>query len=340
MKKILLFSSILLSLIAQSCSKSTEDLTVSRLNIEEAQAAFVNSFNNALTTKSADETYYSLAGGDYTPVWDMAKSNENEYIWSLEVPIISDIDIVLKNNETNQITLADRRLLFIKNKQTQVVGSFILVSTTTYTKSTNSNFEHLADNSSYSGYVLYSTLGGDFVALSKYNNGVETASVNDWDLKNSHNQECIPENCTENNHSDAIDEIMGSNEFGIMPRGNGSGQYYEGFCIFCGAPEPFCWCYICPNCKLEDCICGDACDKCDSFPCICNDHICMICGEYQSKCVCGRVLCHECGNYVEDCTCEKEHVTKCSECGDYHVPGNCKYICKKCNKFLSVCTCK
>lgn len=80
MKRLSLFAAIILLLIAQSCSKESDTLLTANFNIEEAKAAFVNNYTNALGTKSADEVYYSLAGGDYTPIWEMAKANENEHI--------------------------------------------------------------------------------------------------------------------------------------------------------------------------------------------------------------------------------------------------------------------
>ena len=204
MKKIFLFTAIVMSLIAQSCSKSTDVLITTGFNIEEAKMSFANNFNNALSTKSSNEAYYSLAGGDYTPVWEMAKANENEFIWSLEVPIISDLQIVLRNKTTEVIKAAERKLLFIKNKETHSVHSFIMVSSTAETKSSNSNFEHLAENAFYSGYVLYSTLAGEFVNLCSYENGVETANINVLNKESKHNHEC-DSTCIAHKHDITID---------------------------------------------------------------------------------------------------------------------------------------
>lgn len=339
MKKFLLITAIVTSMIALSCSKETDTLSTANFNVEEAKTAFVNNYTIALETKSADEIYYSLAGGDYTPVWEMAKANENEHIWSLEVPIISDLQIVLKNKETELVTRAERKLLFIKSKETQNVHPFIMVSTTSEAKSNNSSFEHLADNSSYTGYVLYSTLAGEFVNLRSYENGEETANVNAMTVETEHHHDC-DSTCTDHGHNLSLEEVMGNNEFGIMPRGNSGGDFYEGICTLCGGPEPLCWCFICRNCLQEDCVCGDYCNDCEHYPCVCDTHICLICGEYNSQCICSRVLCHECGNFLDECVCEKDHETYCSECGDYHVVGDCKYICHRCKKFLSICVCK
>ncbi len=286
MKKIFLFTAIVISLIAQSCSKSTDDLTTSNFDIEEAQAVFVSNFNHVLSTKSADETYNSLAGGDYTPIWDMAKFNENEYIWSLEVPIMSDLQVVLKNNTTDVITGADRRLLFIKSKETQVVSSFIMISTTAETKSSSSNYEHLADNKEYSGYVLYSTMSGELVQLNNYENGLVVASLNSMEFHNSHNS--------------SIEHIMGCNTFGFMTRAHiGNGEYLEGFCVGCGTEYPYCTCgetSICPLCNyfIINCKCGSEKDE----YALCND-----CGNYHMAGYC-KYLCPICGKNSSDCRCK------------------------------------
>ena len=298
MKKILFFAAIITSLIAQSCSKSTDDLTTTSFNIEEAKMSFANNFNNALSTKSSDEAYYSLAGGDYTPVWEMAKANENEFIWSLEVPIISDLQIVLRNKTTEVIKAAERKLLFIKNKETHSVHSFIMVSSTAETKSSNSNFEHLAENASYAGYVLYSTLAGEFVNLCSYENGVETANINVLNKESKHSHEC-DSTCIPHKHDITIDEVMGSNEFGIMPLGMGGGEYFEGFCVGCGTPFPYCTCgdlAICPLCNsfVINCKCGD--DKYEYY--FCND-----CGTYHRNGEC-KYLCPKCGVALGDCRCK------------------------------------
>ena len=318
MKKIFLFTAIVMSLIAQSCSKSTDVLITTGFNIEEAKMSFANNFNNALSTKSSNEAYYSLAGGDYTPVWEMAKANENEFIWSLEVPIISDLQIVLRNKTTEVIKAAERKLLFIKNKETHSVHSFIMVSSTAETKSSNSNFEHLAENASYSGYVLYSTLAGEFVNLCSYENGVETANINVLNKESKHNHEC-DSTCIAHKYDITIDEVMGSNEFGIMPLGMGGGEYFEGVCIWCGAPEPECWC-----------------DLYDDEPVLC-----LQCGGDYLKCGCDKTVCEKCGRWMQMCECDLTNDSYfCNECGNYHSNGECKYICTKCGKHMSTCVCK
>lgn len=340
MKKIFLLSAIVISMIAQSCSKSTDVLTTTSFNIEEAKMSFANNFNNALSTKSPNEAYYSLAGGDYTPVWEMAKANENNNVWSLEVPIISDLQIVLRNKSTEIITVAERKLLFIKNKETHTVNSFIMVSSTAETKSSNSNFEHLAENSSYSGYVLYSTLAGEFVNLRSYNNGVEVANVNALDVESPHSHDCNSEECLHIDNAEIIKDILGENEYGIMPLGMGGTEYFEGFCIWCGAPEPDCWCLKCQICGQEDCKCADYCPDCNNYPCICDDHICPICGGFQTNCSCYTKICTGCHNFIDDCVCESEEEFFCGNCGDYHTDGNCKLSCPTCGKFLVDCKCK
>lgn len=338
MRNFLLITAIATSMIAQSCSKESDTLSTTNFNVEEAKAAFVNNYINALGTKSADEVYYSLAGGDYTPVWEMAKANENEHIWSLEVPIISDLQIVLKNKETNLVTGAERKLLFIKSKETQNVHPFIMVSTTSQTKSSDNNFEHLADNASYSGYVLYSTLAGEFVNLRSYDNGVEIANVNAITAEMEHQHDC-DSTCTDHEHSLSLENVLGGNEFGVMPLGLG-GEYFEGFCIWCGAPEPECWCLKCQICGQEDCKCADYCPECENYPCICDDHICIICGDFQSNCSCYTKICRNCHNFVDECVCESDNEFFCSNCGDYHTDGNCKLSCPICGKFLVDCKCK
>lgn len=318
MKKIFLFTAIVMSLIAQSCSKSTDVLITTGFNIEEAKMSFANNFNNALSTKSSDEAYYSLAGGDYTPVWEMAKANENNNVWSLEVPIISDLQIVLRNKSTEIITVAERKLLFIKNKETHTVNSFIMVSSTAETKSSNSNFEHLAENSSYSGYVLYSTLAGEFVNLRSYNNGVEVANVNALDVESPHSHDCNSEECLHIDNAKIIKDVLGENEYGIMPLGMG-GEYYEGFCIWCGAAFPECWC-----------------DEGYQKPVLCLE-----CGGNYLTCGCGKTICEKCGMWTDFCNCDlTSDVILCGECGNYHAPGNCKYVCTKCGKHIYYCVCK
>ena len=300
MKRKLALAIIIFSLITISCSKKIDRLSTTEFNIEEAKAAFVNNYTNALGTKSADEVYYSLAGGDYTPVWEMAKANENEHIWSLEVPIISDLQIVLKNKETDLVTSAERKLLFIKSKETQNVHPFIMVSTTSETKSSDNSFEHLADNASYSGYVLYSTLAGEFVNLRSYYKGVEIANVNAMTAETEHHRDCESDNCVENSDGVTIDDVMGSNEFGIMLSAHiGTGEYFEGFCVGCGTAYPYC-------------TCGEV-------------AICPICNNFVINCKCGSDMD---GYYF------------CYDCGCYHKPGECRYICPLCSLPFVDCHCK
>ena len=301
MKRIIILSTIIFSLIVLSCSKNTEGLSTTDFAVEEAKAAFVNNYSAAIGTKSADDVYYSLAGGDYTPIWEMAKANENEHIWSLEVPIISDIKVVLKNKETELITDADRRLLFIKNKVSQIVVPFIMVSTTSETKSSNNEFEHLADNSTYTGYVLYSTLAGEFVNLRRYENGVETASVSAMTEDDGHHHDCDT-TCT-GHHNPTIEDLIGDNEFGIMPLGMGGdylgGGYFEGMCLGCGYPEKWCHCM--------------------------NPQICPLCGSFGMTCTCAS---------------DKEDYYLCNECLNYHRTGECKYLCPTCALPVNDCRCK
>ena len=347
MKKIFLLSAIVISMIAQSCSKSTDVLTTTSFNIEEAKMSFANNFNNALSTKSSDEAYYSLAGGDYTPVWEMAKANENNNVWSLEVPIISDLQIVLRNKSTEIITVAERKLLFIKNKETHTVNSFIMVSSTAETKSSNSNFEHLAENSSYSGYVLYSTLAGEFVNLRSYNNGVEMANVNALDIKSAHHHDSDANTCSNDDCDSMINDVLGDNEYGIMLLGGNSNcEYFEGFCIWCGNPEDGeLGCEDCIICGQSSCICdkyAKYCDKCGSYPCYCDEPMCHICGKPDPLCGCTGKICSECGKMETDCKCsyDKPHETLCENCGGYHAEGDCKYTCPACGQFLTNCKCK
>lgn len=317
MRKFLLITAIVTSMIAQSCSKESDTLSTTNFNVEEAKAAFVNNYTNALGTKSADEVYYSLAGGDYTPVWEMAKASENEHIWSLEVPIISDLQIVLKNKETDLVTSAERKLLFVKSKETQNVHPFIMVSTTSETKSNNNSYEHLADNASYSGYVLYSTLAGEFVNLRSYDNGVEIANVNAMTVEMEHQRDC-DSICTGHEHNHSLENVLGGNEFGVMPLGMG-GEYFEGFCIWCGAAFPDCWCD-------------------DGFQ---KPVLCLECGGNYLTCGCGKTVCDKCGKLKDFCSCDltsDEYL--CGDCGNYHSPGDCKYTCTKCGKHISYCVCK
>lgn len=340
MKRIIILSTIIFSLIVLSCSKNTEGLSTTDFAVEEAKAAFVNNYSAVIGTKSAEEVYYSLAGGDYTPVWEMAKANENEHIWSLEVPIISDIKVVLKNKETELITDADRRLLFIKNKVSQTVVPFIMVSTTSETKSSNNEFEHLADNSTYTGYVLYSTLAGEFVNLRRYENGVETASVSAMTEDDGHHHDCDT-TCT-GHHNPTIEDLIGDNEFGIMPLGMGWGDYYEGMCLLCGMPEDFCVCMekVCEKCGELFCICLEYCDECGYMPCRCHDHICQICGKIVANCTCYTEFCDICNKSKVDCRCDKPKELLCTNCGNYHAEGKCKFVCPGCGEFLTNCKCK
>ena len=344
MKKIFLFTAIVMSLIAQSCSKSTDVLITTGFNIEEAKMSFANNFNNALSTKSPNEAYYSLAGGDYTPVWEMAKANENEFIWSLEVPIISDLQIVLRNKTTEVIKAAERKLLFIKNKETHSVHSFIMVSSTAETKSSNSNFEHLGENASYSGYVMYSTLAGEFVTLSRFNNGVESTFHNTHSSEFEHQHNC-DETCEEHNFGLKLEEGMGCDEFGIMLLGMGGGEYFEGICKWCGALEEYCICIPnpepCEKCGVINCGCNlDYCDECGYMPCRCNERYCRICENIESDCTCYKILCEKCHNFEADCICEEIEELLCDNCGTYHAVGECKYVCPTCGKYLYNCKCK
>ena len=338
MKRNLIINLLFTVLFIQSCSKDS-NLTNDNFSIEEAKVSFVNDYEQALSTKGGDSFYYSLSGGDYTPMWDLAITNENEYIWSLEVPIVSDMAVVVKNKRTDNITRAERRLLFIKNKDTKSVYSYMMVSEAPQTKTSDSGYAHLSDNSSYTGMVLFSTLSGDFVSLNRYNNGVSVASVNASETSHSHHHQCDSTVCDGHIHTDAIDDVLGDDEYGVMPLGMG-GIYYEGFCIYCGAPEPYCWCGMCPICKREDCSCLDYCNKCGYLPCRCDEHVCFICGEIESNCVCYKKICGECGQYTNECKCDNSEKIHCEYCGEYHLQGDCKFMCPYCGRYFSNCTCK
>lgn len=370
MKSVRLFLVVVFCSLFQSCSKDS-DVAIDNFSIEEAKVSFVNDYEQALSTKGGDSFYYSLSGGDYTPMWDLAISNENEYIWSLEVPIVSDMAVVVKNKRTDNITRAERRLLFIKNKDTKSVYSYMMVSEAPQTKTSDSGYAHLSDNSSYTGMVLFSTLSGDFVSLNRYSNGVSVASVNASETSHSHHHQCDSTGCDGHIHTDAIDDVLGDDEYGVMPLGMG-GQYYEGYCIWCGAPYPYCYCIsspcdkcghkpcicVCKYCGYDPCIClnspceicgvypciclGSICEVCDSDPCICDEFICKICGKHTSECTCNKTVCDRCGKLLEFCNCDIDNNEEiwCNTCGNYHLPNECKYICPFCGKYLDSCVCK
>ena len=340
MKRVLYIIFLISLLFVQSCSKDS-NLTIDNFSIEEAKVSFVNDYEQALSTKGEDSFYYSLSGGDYTPMWDLAITNENEYIWSLEVPIVSDLAVVVKNKRTDNITRAERRLLFIKNKDTKSVYSYMMVSEAPQTKTSDSGYAHLSDNSSYTGMVLFSTLSGDFVSLNRYNNGVSVASVNASETSHSHHHQCDSTGCDGHIHTDAIDDVLGDDEYGVMPLGMG-GIYYEGVCIYCGAKYPDCWCGMCPICKKEDCSCLDYCDECNHYPCICDEFLCKFCGEHVTLCTCNKTVCDRCGKLLEFCNCDIDNNEEiwCNTCGNYHLPNECKYICPFCGKYLDSCVCK
>lgn len=329
MKRVLYTIFLISLLFVQSCSKDS-NLTNDNFSIEEAKVSFVNDYEQALSTKGEDSFYYSLSGGDYTPMWDLAIANENEYIWSLEVPIVSDLAVVVKNKRTDNITRAERRLLFIKNKDTKSVYSYMMVSEAPQTKTSDSGYAHLSDNSSYTGMVLFSTLSGDFVSLNRYNNGVSVASVNASETSHSHHHQCDSTGCDGHIHTDAIDDVLGDDEYGVMPLGMG-GQYYEGYCIYCGAKYPDCWC-------------GNTnyCEKCNHYPCICDEFLCEFCGKHVTLCTCNKTVCDRCGKLLEFCNCDLDNNEEiwCNTCGNYHLPNECKYICPFCGKYLDSCVCK
>ena len=329
MKRVLFIIFLISLLFVQSCSKDS-NLTIDNFSIEEAKVSFVNDYEQALSTKGGDSFYYSLSGGDYTPMWDLAIANENEYIWSLEVPIVSDLAVVVKNKRTDNITRAERRLLFIKNKDTKSVYSYMMVSEAPQTKTSDSGYAHLSDNSSYTGMVLFSTLSGDFVSLNRYNNGVSVASVNASETSHSHHHQCDSTGCDGHIHTDAIDDVLGDDEYGVMPLGMG-GQYYEGYCIYCGAKYPDCWC-------------GNTnyCEKCNHYPCICDEFLCEFCGKHVTLCICNKTVCDRCGKLLEFCNCDIDNNEEiwCNTCGNYHLPNECKYICPFCGKYLDSCVCK
>lgn len=321
MRQIKIVTAIIASFIVVSCSKDSNNLSITNFNLEEAKAIFVLDYNDVISTKSENSTlYYSIAGGDYTPLWDMAKTNENDYEWSFEVPIISDFQIVLKNNDTGAITLADRRLLFVKNKFTLKVSSYVLTSTiSTESKYSNTKYEHLADNSAYTGIVLYSKLDGAFVNLLCFTSGVEVANISTNNTTNFN--DCDHEDCSVHNHSSIIKEVIGNSTFGIIHRGAGGGNYYEGICIGCGVYAPGCFCDIrtCSSCGGNYSHCG------------CDILICTECGKFKKAGIYSNIHC-ECDMMGEDASC--------NFCGGDHDSSECSNYCEVCGRLVANCECK
>lgn len=284
--------------------------------IVEAQDAFIRDFHLAVDTRSIADNehkhkHYSLADTDFTPLWEssfISEDNDNVYI---DVPVLamtlcfSSID-----GGTTMLPMA-QKLLFIKNKQTNIIESNLL--TLSFDEEcqnrygcTSSIFRYNGDISNFSGLAILTNLEGRFISITKYVNGVVQSIIRS------------------SNKSD-LACCVGENFALYLTASNGTRAYgnwvYESVCDDCGLYPCMCFGiglgeWICEKCGSYHCMCESGGDgagydsqvgsKCEYCGAVCNNSCsayCPTCHNLKSQCQ--NHYCSRCGMINAQCICNK-----------------------------------
>jgi hypothetical protein len=286
--KILLFSGIV-SIFTASCynmfREEQADSTISaKLTIQEIKEVFRQKVLDYEITKTRRQAQISKTffPENYTPQWDKVVSAENEHIWSMDVPILTDKRLMIARKEYNDTiyTPVPQKLVIIKNKETGRKYMYILTLIpdkecgSRFKNKIETTYTHVGDIGNFTGIAVYSTWDGKMINIRRYSkNGSIQLNFKDTALSKSEKHKKIT----------LITAIAGE----LVLMGGGDPWYLgeiEGaevtWCQECGQRIDLCTCWdieYCSTCGYSICRCdeynddnsnnGDACPNCGRLNC-------------------------------------------------------------------------
>lgn len=315
--------------------KPDKDNKIGKLSVNEAKNVFENSFTNLckLTRAATDESRHAhdcgspgcshdTSGqnlldkeiirrglpGEYTPQWNKAKVVDSKYMWTVEVPVISEYNYaaVHKDSDIKHPVRVGQKIMVLKNKEMGcVIPYFITTIPTTgyYLKNKRKTYSHNIPSDKFSGIVIFRALNDMVVQVTQYVDGEPVNAVHLF--KDDIRTESV---------SERYMDIANSFNMFIAPSLQALSEQTSGPCIGCGywiepgyshdCDDPICV-YACGVCRKQPCVCcrfcGKAPDSCD-----CNEPMCLSC--WQKPCICGHGgeprICNNCGLYLGDCICD------------------------------------
>ncbi|MDR2292598.1 MAG: hypothetical protein LBE11_03895 [Prevotellaceae bacterium] len=182
-KTIKIISAVVISIWITACydvfeNKGIEDYTVQNgITKKEAAEVFQQKIRNYETLKGKGNLPVNpLLPSDYTPQWSDAVYSENEYIWSIEAPIISSKQLKTSHTDEKQPWSAaiSQKVVIIKNKETNNTEMFVLSlipDKECFTKHRSRRerlYTHVGDNSKFTGTVVYTLWEGTDIIINEH----------------------------------------------------------------------------------------------------------------------------------------------------------------------------
>ncbi|MDR0754668.1 MAG: hypothetical protein LBF04_04690 [Prevotellaceae bacterium] len=263
-------------------NNNKDNIYKDKLTVTEVKDVFRQKIRDYETVKMNRHTKVakSFFPEDYTPQWNKAVMSENEYIWSMDIPILtSNRLMVISRGKTDTIyTPVPQKLVIIKNKESGEKYMFILTlipdidCSAKFKNGVEKTYTHVGDVSNFTGIAVYSTWNGKVIQI-KRQSKKDITQLNFKDRKISKNEK--------------------TDKLGIITSGMGELVLMgDGDDWFLGEIESseVTWCRWCWH-RIDECTCGDPqyCSVCGYSVCICdeysddnnysNDDVCPNCGR-------------------------------------------------------------
>jgi hypothetical protein len=268
-------------------SVDSDNIHDHKLTMAEVKDVFRQKVCDYETIKTIRQTKVakSFFPEDYIPQWDKLTRAENEYIWSIDIPILtSNRLMVINRKKTDTIyTPVPQKLVIIKNKESGGKYMFILTlipdieCASKFKNGVEKTYTHAGDASKFTGIAVYSNWNGKVIKIKRQNKKSIT-QLNFKDTKISKYEKT--------NKLEIITSGMG--ELVLM----GGGDDW-----FLGEIEgsEVTWCQWCWH-RIDECTCGDP-------------QYCSVCG--YSVCRCDEY--HDDDNYDDDNVCPNCARPNCDE---------------------------
>jgi uncharacterized repeat protein (TIGR02543 family) len=194
----------------------------------------------------------SLLPDNYTPQWNNAVNSENEYIWSIEAPIISSKRLEISHRRDKQPWRAavNQKLVIIKSKETKDMEMFVLTLIPDkdcfhkhrHYQHRGRTYTHAGNKQEFSGIAVYTLWEGTNILINEHNSDSVTQRFKYDRGKSFYSQK---------NFSNAV--IGETGELVLMSDNPGGGDIIdiEGivviapgiYCPWCGNYKGQCTCY-------------------------------------------------------------------------------------------------
>ncbi|MDR2065691.1 MAG: hypothetical protein LBP85_08315 [Prevotellaceae bacterium] len=256
-----------------------------KLTITEAKDVFRQKIRDyeTLKTRRQVKVVRTFFPEDYTPQWDKTVISENEYIWSVNVPILTNKRLMVVSREKTDTvyTPAPQKLVIIKSKETQKKYMFILTLIPDrecgykFKNNMEKSYTHAGDVKNFTGIAMYSTWDGRIINIRKQDrNNIIRLNLKDTTITKSEKSKKLK-------LATAI-----SGELVLM---GGGDDWFLGEIE--GSEVTWCqWCWR----SIDDCICGEPqyCSVCGYSVCICDEYHDNYDYTYDDVCPnCGRPNC-------------------------------------------------